>query len=177
MECLKRFDFGLAARIRRAGPVEFAEVLQERYPAWRASGRPPSSEVLLLFSRSGRPIAEVIEGLLEDGCSLTELRNDAVHDLCLQGEGVSLPGLSDLSEFLPADPDGTVSSLDVLPGTDEEVFLLLRPQHLQKLVQTLQEAAGSLGELNSPAPLAALERLREACTARPGQLVAFCFDA
>jgi hypothetical protein len=177
MEYLRRFDFNLAARIRRAGPAELAQLVAERLPAWRASGRAPASDVLLLASRSDRPAAAVIEELLAEGSSLTELQNDVVHDLCLQGEGVRLPELGGLAEILPADVEGALSSLDVLPGTDEEVFLLLRPHHLDQLVQTLQEAAGSLGEeAPAPGPLAALERLREACAARPGQLVAYCFE-
>ena len=177
MEYLKRFDFNLAASIRRAGPAELAQLLAERYTAWHASGRAPASEVLLVASRSGRPAAEVIDELLGEGCSLTELQNDLVHDLCLQGEGVRLPELGGLAEILPADVEGALSSLEVLPGTDEEVFLLLRPHHLDQLVQTLQEVGGSLGDATSaPGPLAALVRLREACAARPGQLVAYCFD-
>jgi hypothetical protein len=177
MEYLRRFDFNLAARIRRAGPAELAQLLAERYPAWLACGRAPASEALLVASRSGRPAAEVIQELLDEGCSLTELQNDLVHDLCLQGEGVRLPELGGLAEILPADVEGALSSLEVLPGTDEEVFLLLRPHHLDQLLQTLREAAGRLGDDSpAPGPLAELVRLREACAARPGQLVAYCFD-
>lgn len=176
LEYLKRFDCGLAARVRRMSAAELADLLAERFPAWQASGRRPFSEVLALALRAPRPFRELVDQLLAEGFTLTELRNDVVHDLCLVGEDVRLDTLGSYAEVFSAEPADALSSLDVLPGTDEEVFLLLRPQQLDVILQLLREHAGELG-VRSPAQLEAIARLREDCAARPGQLVAFCFDA
>ncbi len=173
-EYLRRFDWGLAARIRAMSVVELAVLLAERFPAWSATGRRPFSEALRIATRSGRPFLAILGELLAEGSTLTELQNDAVYDLCLQGEDVRL-GWDALSEVLHDDPEDAVSSLDVLPGTDEEVFLLLRPQALDEILRGL--AARGPSALPPPLPLEALARLRDACAAAPGQLVAYCFDA
>ncbi len=174
-EYLKRFDWGLAAAIRRMGVVELARLLTERFPSWSAGGRRPFSEAFRVASRAGRPFLEILRDLLSEGATITELQNDAVYDLCLQGEDVRL-GWDALADVLPDDAEDALSSLDVLPGTDEEVFLLLRPQQLDAILHALQ-ARTPEPALRPPATLEALCRLREACSASPGQLVAYCFEA
>lgn len=173
-EYLQRFDWGLAARIRAMSVVELAMVFAERFPAWSATGRRPFSDALRIAARTHRPFLAILGELLAEGVTVTELQNDAVYDLCLQGEDVRL-GWDALSEILHSDPEDAVSSLDVLPGTDEEVFLLLRPQALDEILRDLEARGPSAAP---PAlPMEALERLRDACAAAPGQLVAYCFDA
>ncbi len=173
-EYLKRFDWGLAASIRRRGVVELARLLADRFPAFAASGRPPFSDAFRVAARTRRPFLEILRDLLAEGATITELQNDAVYDLCLQGEDVRV-GWDSLAEALGIDAEEPVSSLDVLPGTDEEVFLLLRPRQLDAILHALQ-ARTPEPALRSPATLEALARLREACAAR-GQLVAYCFEA
>jgi hypothetical protein len=173
-EYLQRFDWSLAARIRSMGVVELAVLLGERFPAWSATSGRPFSEALRIASRARRPFLAILGELLAEGATLTELQNDAVHDLCLQGEDVRL-GWDALTEVLQADPEDALSSLDVLPGTDEEVFLLLRPQALDEILREL-EGRSRDAAARAPAPMEALTRLREACAAAPGQLVAYCFD-
>lgn len=174
LDYLKRFDWALAARIQRMGAAELADLFTERLPAWRAGGGRPSSEVLDLAARTGRPAAEIVDELLAEGCTLTELRNDAVHELCLQGEDVPLDARGSWAEVLLEGPGNALSSLDVLPGTDEERFLLLRPQHLDAILQAVQDEEP---EARAPSGLEAIARLRDACASRPGLLVAYCFDA
>lgn len=174
-EYLKRFDWGLAASIQRMNVVELATLLAERFPAWSVSGRPAFSDALRIAARSRRPFLVILRDLLAEGATITELQNDAVHDLCLQGEDVRL-GWDAVVEALPADTVDAVSSLDVLPGTDEEVFLLLRPQQLDAILHALQ-ARTPASDLRPATMVEALRRLREACTASPGQLVALCFEA
>jgi hypothetical protein len=170
VEFLQRFDWGLAARIRRMGVVELSMLLAERFPAWSASGRKPFSEPFRIAVRTRRPFLAILRELLAEGATLTELQNDAVYDLCLQGEDVRL-GWEAFARVLPTDPEDALSSLDVLPGTDEELFLLLRPQQLDVILRALE------AQEPPTAALAALARLRDACAAAPGQLVAYCFDA
>lgn len=176
VDYLRRFDWGLAARIQRMGAGELAELLGDRMPVWRAGGRRPVSAALDLAQRTARPVAEIVDELLAEGCTLTELRNDAVHDLCLQGEDVPLDASGSWAEVFLEQHEGALSSLDVLPGTDEELFLLLRPQRLDAVLRSLEEQERELPP-QAPAQLAAIARLRDACSARPGLLVAYCFDA
>ena len=176
VDYLKRFDWGLAARIQRMDAAELAALLTERLPGWRASGRRAFCEALELAARTERPIAEIVDDLLAEGCTLTELRNDAVHDLCLQGEDVRLDAPGSWAEALLDPAENALSSLDVLPGTDEELFLLLRPQHLDAVLRSMQADAPEL-PARSPSKLEAIARLRDACAAGPGLLVAYCFDA
>jgi hypothetical protein len=174
-EYLKRFDWGLAAAIRRMGVVELSRLLAERFPTWSANGRRPCSEAFDAAARAPRPFLEIVRELLAEGATITELQNDAVHDLCLQGEDVRL-SWDAVAGALPGDPEDAVSSLDVLPGTDEEVFLLLRPQQLDVILSALR-ARPEEATVRTPAAVEALARLREACSAQPGQLVAWCFEA
>ena len=171
---LKRFDCALAARIRGMNAAELAELLTERFPAWRTSGARPSSDLLSLAARSARPIAEILQELLAEGCTMTELRNDVVYDLCLEGEDVRLDDW--WTEAFEDEPEDALSSLDVLPGTDEELFLLLRPQHLDAVLRSVGERGHDLAA-RSPAQVDALARLRDACASRADLLVAYCFDA
>ncbi len=175
VDYLKRFDWGLAARIQRMGPDELAGFLADRSPAWRSARRRPSSEVLSLALRSTRPIHEILQGLLDEGCTLTELRNDAIYDLCLQGDDVPLDPWGSWAVF-ENEPEDALSSLDVLPGTDEELFLLLRPRHLDVILRSLSEHAHELAVRSHP-QIEAVARLRDACASRPDMLVAYCFDA
>jgi hypothetical protein len=176
IDYLKRFDWGLAARIQRMSASELAGLLAERLAAWQASGRRAFSDALDLAVSTARPMAELVDELVAEGCTLTELRNDAIHDLCLQGEDVPLDARGSWAEVLLAEPAAALSSLDVLPGTEEERFLLLRPQHLDAVLRTVQEGVEEL-PARSPSKLEAIARLRDACAARPGLLVAYCFDA
>ncbi len=176
MDYLKRFDWALAARIRRMSADELAQLLEDRLPSWRPACRRPVSEAMELAVRRGRPVAEIVSELLADGCTLTELRNDAIHDLCLQGEDVPLDASGAWAEVFLEQPEEALSSLDVLPGTDEERFLLLRPQHLDAVLRSLEGKDREPGT-RRPGRLEALARLRDACAARPGLLIAYCFDA
>ena len=176
VDYLKRFDWSLAARIQRMAADELAQLLGDRMPAWHAGARRPLSEALDLALRTTRPVAEIVSELLAEGSTLTELRNDAIHDLCMQGEDVPLDAAGTWAEAFLDQPQQTLSSLDVLPGTDEEQFLLLPPQQLDTVLRLLEQREQA-PEARAPARLEALARLRDACAARPGQLVAYCFDA
>jgi hypothetical protein len=176
VDYLKRFDWGLAARIQRMGADELAQLLGDRMPVWRAGGRRPTSDAIDLALRTARPVADILGDLIAEGCTLTELRNDAIHDLCLQGEDVPLDCSGSWAEVFLEPPQEALSSLDVLPGTDEEQFLLLRPQRLDAVLRALAEQEHEL-VARAPSKLEAIARLRDACAARPGQLVAYCFDA
>lgn len=176
IDYLKRFDWHLAARIRGLDAAGLAALLERRLAAARSGRAPllrPCSEALVGALRTGRPPGELVAELLAEGATLDELRNDAVFDLCLQGERVRLGEAADWLDALPGAP-GPVSSLDVLPGTDEELFLLLQPTQVDELLRALQDCAQE--PTVAPGQLDALARLREACARRPGQLVAWCFE-
>jgi len=176
VDYLKRFDWALAARIRDLDAAGLAALLERRLAAARSGRAPllrPCSDALGLAVRTGRPVAELLAELLDEGATLGELRNDAIFDLCLQGEGVRLSAGGSWLDVLPGEPAGAVSSLEVLPGTEEELFLLLQPGQVDELLRALQDAQ----EPTVPqVPLDALTRLRDACARRPGQLVAWCFE-
>lgn len=176
VDYLKRFDSSLASLIQRMSADELAQLLGDRMPAWCAGTRRPVSEALDLALRTARPVAEIVSELLAEGCTLTELRNGAIHDLCLQGEDVPLDAAGEWAEVFLEQPQEALSSLDVLPGTDEEQFLLLLPRHLDAVLRSLAGQEHAPGA-QAPAKLEAIVRLRDACAARPGQLVAYCFDA
>jgi hypothetical protein len=177
MDYLQRFDWALAARIRGLDEAGLAGLLERRLAAARSGRAPlhrPCSEPLALALRTGSPVAELVAELRRDGASLDELRNDAVFDLCLLGEGVRLGDGASWLDVLPGEPAGAVSSLEVLPGTEEELFLLLQPGQVDELLRALQAPVQE--PTLAPGQLAALARLRDACARRPGQVVAWCFD-
>jgi hypothetical protein len=173
---LLRFDGALAARIRDLDAGELADLLADRFAAWRARGRRPFSEALSLALGTARPLRAIVEELLAEGCPLGDLRNDAVYDLCLQGEDVRLDYWGSYAEVFPGEAEGAVSSLEVLPGTEEELFVLLRPDHVDEIVRSLRAHAHELTAM-SPARIEVIAELRDACAGEPEQRVAYCFDA
>jgi hypothetical protein len=177
VDCLKRFDWALAGRIRELDAAGLSSLLERRLAAARAGRAPlrrPCSEALALSLRTGRPAAELVGELLAEGATLDELRSDAIFDLCLLGEAVSLGVGASWMDVLPGEPEGAVSSLQVLPGSEEELFLLLQPGQVDILLRTLQDRAQEPPV--PPGQVEALARLRDACARRPGQLVAWCFE-
>ncbi|MGC3996831.1 MAG: hypothetical protein QM767_04575 [Anaeromyxobacter sp.] len=116
---------------------------------------------------------EGLEELLDTGSTLDELRNDAVFDFCLEGEDVRLDYWGCYPEVFSGEPEGAVSSLELLPGSEEERFLVLRPSHVDEILRSLREHAHELTVM-SPMQIEAVARLRDA--AETGQPVVYCFD-
>ena len=72
-------------------------------------------------------------------------------------------------------PEGSISSLDYTPGESEEIFLLLRPDHVGLMVKSLHEHADDLRVMNKE-QIAKVERWRDFCAANPSHMVAYMFD-
>jgi len=79
------------------------------------------------------------------------------------------------AEVFDGHPEGSISSLDYLPDEEEETFLLLRPDHVDRMVRSLNEHRDDLNIMDKE-QLEKLERWRDFCAANPSQMVAYIFD-
>ena len=72
-------------------------------------------------------------------------------------------------------PEGSISSLDYLPGEEEETFLLLRPDHVDRMIKSLHEHIDHLTIMDKE-QIEKIERWRDFCVANPSHMVAYMFD-
>ena len=72
-------------------------------------------------------------------------------------------------------PEGSISSLAYLPNQEEEIFLLLRPDHVHQMLKSLDDHSDDL-RVMKVSDIQRLERWRDLCAADPSYMVAYQFD-
>jgi hypothetical protein len=95
--------------------------------------------------------------------------------VALGDEEIYLDYWGSYAEVFNGHPEGSISSLDYLPDEEEETFLLLRPDHVDRMVRSLNEHRGDLNIMDKE-QLEKLERWRDFCAANPSHMVAYIFD-
>ena len=95
--------------------------------------------------------------------------------IALGDEEIHLDYWGCYAEVFDGHPEGSISSLDYLPGEAEETFLLLRPNHVDQIVKSLSEHMDDLSIMDKER-VRKVERWRDFCAANPGYMVAYLFD-
>jgi hypothetical protein len=119
------------------------------------------------------------------GTDSVKLFNKALADQMLAAGGDPLIALGNEEIYLDywgcyvhvfnGHPEGSVSSLDYTPGEKEEIFLLLRPDHVDLMTRSLHEHIDDLRVMNE-GQIAKVEMWRDFCAVNPSHMVAYMFD-
>jgi hypothetical protein len=133
------------------------------------------SLVLFEMEESSCSVSQAVENLLFGECTLTGLRSDLAQDFAFGVEDVLLDYWGCYVEVFGDHPEGSISSLEYLPAEEEEYFLLLRPEHVDRMIKSLREHLDDLRIMNKEM-IWTVEQWRDFCTDNPGFMVAYMFD-
>ena len=78
-------------------------------------------------------------------------------------------------EVFSQEPDGSISSLKYFPDDEEELFLLLRPENVTQMIDSLRAHYDDL-RVMTESEIEQLEKWRDFCVADPSYMVAYLFD-
>ncbi len=119
------------------------------------------------------------------GTDSLKLFNKSLDDQMLAMEREPLVALGDQEIYLDywgcyaavfdGHPEGSISSLDYLPNQEEETFLLLRPDHVDKMIKSLYDHMNDLSVMDKE-QIEQVEKWRDFCAANPSYMVAYLFD-
>ena len=133
------------------------------------------STVLFVMKQTGSSVSDAVETLLSDEHTLTGLKTEAIDDFAFGDDVILLDYWGCYCEVFDGHPEGSISSLDYLPGEQEETFLLLRPEHVGRMIKSLHEHIDDLSIMNTE-KIAKVEEWRDYCAANPNYMVAYMFD-
>lgn len=131
--------------------------------------------VLFEMEQSGDSVSNVIEKLLSNESTLTGLKSEVAQDFALGDEELHLDYWGCYAEVFDGHPEGSISSLDYLPEQEEEVFLLLRPDHISQITKSLHNHINDLSIMDKE-QIEMVERWRDFCANNPIYMVAYLFD-
>jgi hypothetical protein len=115
--------------------------------------------------------------LVRQGLSREGLKRELVQELCFLDERMAVDSWGCFAEvFASLVPPGAISDLGIFPHQEEERFLLLGPEHVTRMLDSLRFHRGKL-RIMSESDLARLESWRAACVEDSGRMVAYLFDS
>ena len=118
----------------------------------------------------GKFLDESLEGL-----TISELKSTLVQNLAFSDDEILLDYWGCYAHVFAGHPDGSISSLDYLPEQQEEVFLLLRSEHVEQMIRSLREHVDDLTVMDEQ-QIAKLEQWRDQCRTDHKFFVAYEFD-
>jgi hypothetical protein len=127
------------------------------------------------MEQNGGSVSDAVERLLSGEQTFTELKTDVVQDSAFGDEEILLDYWGCYAHVFAGYSEDSISSLDYLPDQEEETFLLLRPEHIDQMVESLHEHADDLSIMDK-GDVERLEGWRDFCTSNPGCLVAHLLD-
>jgi hypothetical protein len=120
---------------------------------------------------------ERVKGLLETGDSEAGLRAKLVDELCFSERRIVVDYWGCYVEaFSGADPSDALADYVLFPKRQEQSFLLLLPNHVDRILQSLDLHRAELTRMSND-HLNAVREWRDLCTADPSYMVAYVFDA
>lgn len=120
-------------------------------------------------------VSDAVAALLKEECTLDELKVAVVRDLAFGDEEIYLDYWGCYVHVFNEHPEGSISSLTYLPLEEEETFLLLQPNHVGQMVESLYLHLDDLQVMNIQ-KIKRVEEWREYCAANSGYIVAYLFD-
>ena len=120
-------------------------------------------------------VTVAVEELLATDYTLSTLRSDVALDFAFGDEELLIDYWGCYAANFAGHPAGSISSLDYLPDQEEEIFLLLRPEHVGQMIRSLREHIHDL-RIMSDERIQQLEEWQVLCEANRDYLVAYEFD-
>lgn len=113
--------------------------------------------------------------LLDPEFTLSPMKSPIVCEYAFGNEEILIDYWGCYAAVFAGHPEGSISSLDYLPGEEEETFLLLRPEHVEMMIKSLREHSDDLTIMNAD-EIDKVEEWKAFCAANTGYFVAYLFD-
>jgi hypothetical protein len=172
------FDKGIADRVLAMDREALEAFVSENLETLRANDG-YASTLLYVMDKEGVSVREAVERLLAEiptkprERAFVELRADVALDAALGADEIAVDYWGCYVETLMS-AKGMLSCIDYL-GWEEEVFLLLGPEHVDLMLASL-DSHGSELTIMRPEHVAHFRRWRDACAANPSHRVAYFLD-
>ena len=124
----------------------------------------------------GMPVQERIRQLLEGGDTEAGLREELVDELCFTGAMIHLDYWGCYVEvFGGTDPAGAISDYLLFPQRQEQSFLLLLPDHVDRILESLTLHSTEL-TIMTESDIDLVRECRDICQTDVSRMVAYVFD-
>jgi hypothetical protein len=173
-DSVKLFNKALADQILVMEQGPLTNFLEENIDALQQK---PSTLSLVLFEmRQNRcSVSDSVERLVSGEQTFKELRVEVAQDFAFGDAEIYLDYWGCYVHVFDGHPESSISSRCYLPDQEEEIFLLLCPEHVDQMIESLQKHTNELRVMNT-GDIETLEQWRNFCVADPRYMVAYQFD-
>jgi hypothetical protein len=173
-DSVKLFNKAVADRILAMEQAPLVQFLEENIDVIR-NKECTLSFIFFEMEQNGGSVSDAIGRLLSGEQTFTELKADVAQDFGFGDEEIYLDYWACYSHVFNGHPEGSISSLGYLSNQEEEIFLLLRPEHVHQMLKSLDDHSDDL-RVMKVSDIQRLERWRDLCAADPSYMVAYHFD-
>ena len=173
-DSVKLFNKAVADQILAMEQAPLVQFLEENIDALR-NKECTLSFILFEMEQNGGSVSDAIGRLLSGKQTFAEMKADVAQDFGFDDEEIHLDYWGCYSHVFNGHPEGSISSLGYLPNQEEEIFLLLRPEHVYQMLESLDDHSDDL-RVMKVSDVQRLERWRDLCAADPRYMVAYHFD-
>ena len=114
--------------------------------------------------------------LREKGRTDEELRADLVDHLCVSSDRLTVDYWGCYAEvFGSGDPPGSIPDYKLFPHIEQQTYLLLRPEHIDRMLALLEEHRNEMRIMDEP-QLAQLRQWKVRCMEDASYMVAYFYD-
>ena len=173
-DSVKLFNKAVADQILAMEEAHLVQFLEENIEVLR-NKECTLSLILFEMEQNGGSVSDAIGRLLSGEQTFAEMKADVAQDFGFRDEEIHLDYWGCYSHVFSGHPEDSISSLDYLPNQKEEIFLLLRPEHVYQMLKSLDDHSDDL-RVMKVSDIQRLERWRGLCAADPSYMVAYHFD-
>jgi len=124
----------------------------------------------------GVPTAVRFTRLREQGRTDDELKADLVEHLCVSRERLTIDYWGCYAEvFTSGDPPGSIPDYKLFPHIEQQGYLLLRPEHVDRMLASLKEHRRDL-RIMTEQQISQLRHWTAHCKKDPGYMMAYFYD-
>jgi hypothetical protein len=175
---LQLFDKRLSDKILAMNRQRLVRFIEENIDVLKEKDRRDTvhySSIIFTMNQDKLSVTQAIDRLIADS-GLQDLKIDVAFDFCFGEEWVYLDYWGCYAHvFSEGDPKGSIQSDKYMPDKGDYDFLLLTPDHVDRIVKSLKEHADDLPVMNR-AGIERVEYFRDFCRGHPGYWVAYKFD-
>jgi hypothetical protein len=117
-------------------------------------------------------VSDRIQHLITSGRTEQELKHDLVDSLCVFGEWLSLDYWACYLEVFGSDPPTSIPDREIFPHVQEQQFLLLRPEHVDQMIKSLDDHHSEVTVLDAHG-IGLLRQWRDRCSSDGSTMVAY----
>jgi hypothetical protein len=158
----------LILAVKEAGLADFVEVQLQNFSEF---------SIFRYGFAPGTTGPERVAELALQGLPSEVLKQELVQELCFLDERMAVDYWGCFAEvFSWGAPPGAISDTALFPHREQELFLLLQPEHVTRMLDSLRAHQGELTIMAEP-ELARLQSWRETCLKDRGRMVAYLFGS